>query len=473
MTVAAGQVTTRRTAAAPAPADGPGPIEVPRLADGVELLGEYQDSGYSQPPSLLRRADGQVIQMSPLLYRVTSRIDGTRDLAAIAELVSADLGRSLTADQVRLLITAKLLPLGIVAAKSAPAALPRANPLLALRARGTLLPERAANAAGTLFRPLFRWPVIVAVAGSVAAVDGWLFAAHGLGRGLQQILRDPVDLLIVLGLSVLSAGFHECGHATGCRYGGARPGVVGVGIYLVWPSFFTNVTDSYRLSRAGRLRTDLGGLYFNLIFMLALAGIYAATSAEVLLIVIAVTHLEMLEQLLPFVRFDGYFILSDLVGVPDLFARIAPILRSAVTRGRPDPRAAGLRRRTRILVTGWVVCVVPLLTLGLGYLLLFFPQINRALWRSASQQAHLVASAAAGHHDARAAVDAIGVALVALSLAGSLYVVAGLARRLTAVGLRWSAGRPRRRLLVAAAGLACLTALAVFWTVRGQFRGFH
>ena len=169
-------------------------------------------------------------------------------------------------------------------------------------------------------------------------MDGWLFAAHGLGRGLQQVLRDPVDLLIVLGLSVLSAAFHECGHATGCRYGGARPGVVGVGIYLVWPSFFTNVTDSYRLSRAGRLRTDLGGLYFNLIFMLALAGIYAATSAEVLLLVIAVTHLEMLEQLLPFVRFDGYFILSDLAGVPDLFARIAPILRERRSQGSPRIR---------------------------------------------------------------------------------------------------------------------------------------
>jgi len=33
----------------------PGPVEVPRLADGVELLGEYKDSGYSQPPSLVRR----------------------------------------------------------------------------------------------------------------------------------------------------------------------------------------------------------------------------------------------------------------------------------------------------------------------------------------------------------------------------------------------------------------------------------
>jgi hypothetical protein len=72
--------------------------------------------------------------MSPLLYQVTSRIDGSRDPAAIADLVSTDLGRSLTADQVRYLITAKLLPLGIVADQDAPAALPKASPLLALRA---------------------------------------------------------------------------------------------------------------------------------------------------------------------------------------------------------------------------------------------------------------------------------------------------------------------------------------------------
>ena len=295
MTVAAGPVNSQRTAPARSPADVPGPVRVPRLAEGVELLGEYQGSGYSQPPSLVRRADGQVIQMSALLYGVTCRIDGCRGPAGIADLVSGDLGRSLTADQVRYLITAKLLPLGIVAAEGAPAAPPKARPLFALRARGTLLPGRAANAAGVLLRPLFRWPVVAAVAVTVAAVDYWLFAVHGLGAGVQQVLRNPTDLLIVVGLSVVSAVFHECGHAAGCRYGGARPGVIGVGIYLVWPSFFTNVTDSYRLSRAGRLRTDLGGLYFNLIFMLALAGIYVGTSDQVLLLVIAVTHLEMLD----------------------------------------------------------------------------------------------------------------------------------------------------------------------------------
>jgi putative peptide zinc metalloprotease protein len=472
VTTIAGRVTTMPAAPALPPADAPGSVEVPRLADGVELLGEYQDSGYSQPPSLVRRADGQVIQMSPLLYQVACRIDGSRDPDAIAALVSADLGRSLDAGQVRYLITAKLLPLGVVAAGGVPRALPKANPLFALRARATLLPERAANAAGTLLRPLFRWPVVVAVVVSVAAVDYWMFAAHGLGAGVQQVLRDPVDLLIVLGLSLVSAAFHECGHAAGCRYGGARPGVIGVGIYLVWPAFFTNVTDSYRLSRAGRLRTDLGGVYFNLIFMLALAGIYVGTSDQILLLVIAVTHLEMLEQLLPFVRFDGYFILSDLVGVPDLFARVVPILKSVLPAGRRDPRVAGLRRRIRIVVTGWVMCVIPLLMFIMGSLLLYLPQVDRALWRSVSLQGRLMTAAVGDHRYAMATVDAIGVALVALSLAGSLYIVTRLARQVTTVGRRWSAGRPVRRLLAAGTGLALMTALAAFWTIQGQFHGW-
>ena len=473
MTAVAGHVTTGLPAPALPPADALGPVQVPRLAEGVELLGEYKDSGYAQPPSLVRRPDGQVIQMSPLLYGVACRIDGSRDPAAIADLISADLGRSLTADQVRYLITSKLLPLGIIADQAAPAAPPKASPLLALRARGTLLSERAVNAAGALLTPLFRWPVVVAVVVSITAVDWWLFAVHGLGGGVRQILRDPVELLIVLGLSLVSAVFHECGHAAGCRYGGARPGVIGVGIYLVWPAFFTNVTDSYRLSRAGRLRTDLGGLYFNAVFMLALAGIYAATSSEVLLLAIAFTHLEMLEQLMPFVRFDGYFILSDLVGVPDLFARIAPVLRSAVSRGRyRDPRVTGMRRSARIAVTAWVLCVIPLLTFSMGYLLLYLPAVNRALWNSASLQAHLMTAAVHGHRYAMAAVDAIGIALVTLSLAGSLYVVTGLARRLTVLGRRWSAGRPARRLLAGAAGLAALAGLAAFWILQGQFRGW-
>src|ERR1700761_7563229 len=434
-------------------ADPPFP---PRLADGVELLGEFKDSGYSSPPSLVRRPDGQVIQLSRLLYLIARQMDGRRGPDGIADQVSNDLGRVLSPGQVCVLIIAKLVPLGIVAGQltPVPGGPPAATPLLGLRARGTLLPARAAGAVGPLLRPLFYWPVIAAVIGAVAGTDFWVISARGLSGAFGQVLSNPADLLVLAALTIASGAFHECGHAAACRYGGgpsppsaagasrewgpaaacryggATPGRIGFGIYLVWPSFFTDVTDSYRLSRAGRLRTDLGGVYFNLIFILLLAGSYAATKDQLLLLVIAVTHLEMLQQLLPFVRFDGYFILSDLVGVPDLFARVLPILRHVTGQGPQDPRVTGLRRRSRIVVTAWGLTMIPLLLAGLGYLLLYLPPIKRGPGVAARRQAELLSTAASAHHYASVVVDAIGIALLTLAIAGSVYLLAGLSRRL-------------------------------------------
>jgi putative peptide zinc metalloprotease protein len=440
----------------------------PRLAEGVELLGEMRNSGFAEPPALVRRGDGQMIQVSRLLYLVACRIDGTRGPGAIADLVSGDLGRRLSAEQVGYLITGKLAPLGVVAGHDTGSELPTASPLLALRARGTLLPAAAANVAGALFRPLFYWPAVAFVIAGFGAMDYWLFLLHGVSGAYDQVLDTPADLLLVAGLTVASAMFHECGHAAGCRYGGARPGRIGVGIYLVWPSFFTDVTDSYRLGRAGRLRTDLGGVYFNVIFMLGLAGCYALTGAQVLLLAIAVTHLEMLEQLLPVVRFDGYFILSDLIGVPDLFARVGPVLGTAFARGR-HTRTAALRPSARRVITAWMACVIPLLTFTMGSLLLYFPEFNRSLWWSVSDAGHLVAGDIAGHQYADAVLDALGGALAALSAAGSLYILIGLTRRAVRIAGRWTAGHPGRRLITIAAAAAIAAALALFWTTQGQF----
>jgi hypothetical protein len=89
VTAIAGHVTAGRPAPVLPPADAPASIQVPRLAGGVKLLGEYQGSGCNQPESLVCRAGGQVIQMSAWLYRVACRIDGRpgrRLLAARAGL---------------------------------------------------------------------------------------------------------------------------------------------------------------------------------------------------------------------------------------------------------------------------------------------------------------------------------------------------------------------------------------------------
>src|SRR3954452_15561926 len=87
----------------------------PQLADGVELIGEYEGSGYKEPPSLVRRGDGQVIQLTPLLYSVAEKADGARDYEGIASALSDEIGRSVSSDNVRFLVEQKLQPLGILA----------------------------------------------------------------------------------------------------------------------------------------------------------------------------------------------------------------------------------------------------------------------------------------------------------------------------------------------------------------------
>jgi putative peptide zinc metalloprotease protein len=125
-----------------------------------------------------------------------------------------------------------------------------------------------------------------------------------------------------------------------------------------------------------------------------------------------------------------------------------------------------------MIVTGWVLCVIPLLVLTLGYMLLHLPAMDRALWRSSSLQAHLMATAAAGRQYAAVGADFISILLVSLPVAGSVYIVAGLARRTGMLGLRWSAGYPRRRLLVSVAALGLLTMLTLFWIADSQFSGW-
>lgn len=51
-------------------------VDAPIRVDGVQLLGEMGGSGYRTPPALVRRADGQVLQLSPLLYLVLNAVDG-------------------------------------------------------------------------------------------------------------------------------------------------------------------------------------------------------------------------------------------------------------------------------------------------------------------------------------------------------------------------------------------------------------
>jgi putative peptide zinc metalloprotease protein len=344
--------------AATEPSDATCLPEWPRLLDGTELLGPVAGSGLREPPCLVRRSDGQIVQLSRLLYVIASCMDGG-DLASVAAAASARLNRRIAPELIAHVAEQKLAPVGLVAHRDGSVAgLERRNAVLALRFRTGILPERVVNVIAKWLRALFRPPVVIAALAALVAVDAWLVTSHGIGAGLKTLISNPALALALFPLLIVSFVFHECGHATACRYSGARPGRIGIGLYLIWPAFYTDVTDSYRLSKAGRLRTDLGGVYFNALFALAAAIGYLATAYKPLLIVVVGQQLIMLNQFIPWMRLDGYHIVSDLIGVSDLFTRIKPVLAGLLPRRRPDPRVTELKPWARVLVTTWVLTTV-------------------------------------------------------------------------------------------------------------------
>lgn len=454
----------------PPPPTGDAAIPTPVRAEGLELLGTFERSGHRQAPFLVRRADGQMVQLTPVLFHLLTAIDGARDHSEIAAAVGQRIGKLVASEDVSFLIEQRLRPLGLLQGVdgSQPVAR-RANPLLALRFRAVVTNPRVTGAIARVFAPLFHTPVVIAFTLAFLAVNGWLLFGHGLAGATRHALYEPQLLLVVFALATLSAGFHELGHAAACRYSGGRPGVMGVGLYLVWPAFYTDVTDSYRLDRRGRLRVDTGGLYFNAIFAVVAYGLWRMTGAEALLIVIPLQGLQMLRQLVPLVRLDGYHILADLTGVPDLFAHIKPILTSMLpTRwGRGDARA--LKPWVRAVVTAWVVLVVPVL-LGTFALIIFtLPRVVATAWDSAGQSWGDLRTAVSDGEMAAAALAALSIAALAIPAASMVYLVVRVARRAGGRLWRSTKGYPARRALALITALALLVAIAGAWWPRGQY----
>src|SRR3954453_24267753 len=69
-------------------------------ADGLELLGDVSGSGYKEGAALVRRADGQMVQLTPLMYGLLQEADGERDHAALAAAMSERLGGRVEAEPV-------------------------------------------------------------------------------------------------------------------------------------------------------------------------------------------------------------------------------------------------------------------------------------------------------------------------------------------------------------------------------------
>ncbi len=179
---------------------------------------------------------------------------------------------------------------------------------------------------------------------------------------------------------------HEFGHAFMAKRAGCRVQSMGLAFMVLLPMFYTDVSDAWRVrDRRSRLLIGAGGVLAELV--LAVLALLAwsllpdgplRTSAFMLASATWITTLII--NLNPFMRFDGYFLISDFWGVDNLqnraFALCRWRLREALFGyGEPAPEPWPAAMQRRLLVWGygsWLWRAVLFFGIALAVYHLFF-----------------------------------------------------------------------------------------------------
>ena len=134
-------------------------------------------------------------------------------------------------------------------------------------------------------------------------------------------------LLLTAGMMSLSKVVHEMGHAFAASHYGCRVPTMGVALMMGMPVLWTDVTDAWRLPRRkDRLTIDSAGMLAELT-LATLATILwtllpdGSFRSGVYLLASSAWIITLAVNLNPFMRFDGYYILSDTFDIPNLQER--------------------------------------------------------------------------------------------------------------------------------------------------------
>ena len=179
----------------------------------------------------------------------------------------------------------------------------------------------------------------------------------------------------------------------------------------------------------------------------------------------------MLRQLAPLVRFDGYHVLADVTGVPDLYHRIKPTLLGLLPGRWKSPEASVLKPWARAVVTTWVLVVVPVLLGTLVLMVLALPRLIGTAVASLGDQADLLGEQLGDGDVLGVMVRLLSIVAIALPVLGALYIIARTVRQVATRTWRATEGRPGRRALAGAAALAVVAGLAwAWWPEPGAYR---
>ena len=148
---------------------------------------------------------------------------------------------------------------------------------------------------------------------------------------------NKVNAYTIIGLLLFmlaSSFFHELGHASACKRFGIKHGGIGFGLYLNFPVLYTDVTEVWKLDRSRRCVVNIAGVYFQLMCIIPIIICFMLTDSDVLRYMIIIMNFGFVMTLNPFFKFDGYWMASDILGVPNLRQRSKELIRYYINKLR-------------------------------------------------------------------------------------------------------------------------------------------
>ena len=273
-------------------------------------------------------ADGAALRCSPLAYAMLKGMEDGLDDEALKTLASSIGGRQIDVSQIPAIKTALFQ-------RAAQTTLRQSA-----RRQGMTWHARILDGVGTtaLTSPLQKLLGAQTVRRSLAC--GFLIYLTGFAtiaaRGLDAYTMTPTALEAVGGYLILLMilTLHEGGHAAALQRLGQRTNGMGLGIFIVFPTFYTDVTRAWSLPPKQRVLVDLAGLHFQFIATAPLFLAFALVPNGALLAGISLLLTSFLFAANPFLRNDGYWALSDWLDRPNLKSDCYGAL-GAILRARP------------------------------------------------------------------------------------------------------------------------------------------
>jgi putative peptide zinc metalloprotease protein len=245
-----------------------------------------------------------------------------------------------------------------------------------------LNPDRTLDRIAYLLRPVFTKAGLFVYLLTVAIALYHVALNHASLRSHLNGVLDPSNLAWLGAVFILLRAWHEFGHAAACKAMGGR--CTEIGLMLVaclFPFPYCDTSSAWRFPEIHkRVIVSAGGMLFET-FLASLAAIlWAHLSVEATLARTLLFNVMLLSGVTtiifnanPLLRYDGYFILSDLTGIANLAQRATELSRFLllrrtfkVTSVTPPPiRGVGqfwllffynlLATPYRLLVTGGIV----------------------------------------------------------------------------------------------------------------------